>query len=141
MLTSKKTILRGATLIFAVLLSVSLLAPVAQARASAYIFSYAISVCPDGNGKVSAWFDVSGTGTMEELGTKTITIYENGTAVKSFSYLSTPSMMAYNTAFHYGSVSYDGVKGKSYYAIATFWAAKQGGGDSRTKQSATIVAT
>ena len=93
----------------------------------------------NGNGKVSVQYDISGTGVMDEIGVKTITIYENGVSVKTFTYTTTPSMMAYNKSSHYGSVSYNGVSGKSYYAIVTFWAGKQGGGDSRTPTHSTLA--
>jgi len=141
MLLSKKIAFRMASLMLAVFLCLSLFSPVAQARSSDYIFSYAASMNPDGGGKVSVWFDVTGTGKMEEIGSTTITIYENGVLVKTFQYSTTPSMMAYNTAIHVSSVSYYGVAGNSYYAYVYFWAAKQGGGDSRSVKTTTITAT
>ena len=141
MTITKKNTLRLASLILAVVLFLSLFSPIAQARASDYIFSYAASMNPDGNGKVSVWFDITGTGMMEEIGSTTITIYEDNSLVKTYNFSTTPSMMAYNKGIHGSSVSYYGVPGKSYYANVTFWAAKQGGGDNRFKSTTTIVAT
>jgi len=37
-------------------------------------------------------------------------------------------------------VSYPGQSGKSYYAVATFWAGKDGGGDTKTYTTAEVTA-
>ena len=140
MLTSKKKIFRLTSLILTVVLCLSLFTPIAHARASNYIFSYGASMVADGNGKVSVWFDITGTGTMDEIGSTTIIVYENGVAVKTFSYSTTPSMMTYNKHIHGSSVTYQGVAGRSYYALVIFWAAKQGAGDNRSMTTATITA-
>ena len=140
MFSAKKKALRLASLILVVFLTFSLLAPVAQARASLYIFSYSATIHTEGNGKVSVWFDITGTGTMEEIGAKTVTIYENNKSVFTYSFLADPSMMSYNKAFHCSSVTYSGVAGRSYYAVVSFWAAKQGGGDGRSVTTSSIIA-
>ena len=83
---------------------------------------------------------VTGTGSMEQIGSTTITIYENGSLVKTYQHTTTSSMMGKNKIFHSGSVTYSGVAGNSYYAIVTFYAGKQGGGDNRTMTTSTIKA-
>ena len=137
----KKKPLRLASLVLTLVICLCFFTTVAQARASDYLLAYGASIVADGYGKVSVWYDVTGTGKMDEVGSTVITIYENGTLVKTFQYTTTPSMMAYNTNFHGGSVSYYGVSGRSYYSYVTFWAGKQGDGDNRTKQTSTIVAS
>ena len=124
-----------------ILLCSGLFISIAQARASDYILSYTATVQAAGSGKVNVNFSIIGLSKMDQIGAMTIVLYENGTAVKTFQYTSTPSMMAYNTVQHNNSVTYNGVAGRSYYAIVTFWAGKQGGGDSRTKTTSTVIAT
>ena len=141
MFATKKKIYRIALLILAVSLCLSLFAPVAHARASKYILLYGASVVADGNGKVSVWYDITGTGTMDQIGSTSIVIYENGSSVKTFYSSTTPSMMTTNKLYHGGSVTYSGVAGKTYYAIVYFWAGKNGDGDSRSKTTTAIVAT
>jgi len=138
---NKKRIMRISALLLAVLLCIAPLSPFAQARASKYIASYGASMSADGYGKVSVWYDITGTGLMDEIGATVITIYENGTLVKTFQSSSTPSMLAYNKNIHGGYVSYYGVAGRTYYSYVTFWAAKQGDGDNRSYQTSSIVAT
>jgi hypothetical protein len=140
MLTMKKRSLQVALLLLTVLLFLGLFPSIAQAHASIYISAFAASIRADGNGKVSVLYDITGTGIMEEIGSTTITVYENGNVIKTYQYTTTPSMMAYNTSCHGGSVTYSGTAGKSYYATVAFWAGKQGGGDARTKTTLTVTA-
>jgi len=140
MFLKKKTLFRLAALMLIVVLCLGLSAPIAQARASNYIAAYGAYMNADGSGKVSVWYDVTGTGMMEEIGSTSIVIYENGSIVKTFYSSSTPSMMTKNKAIHGGSVSYNGVAGRSYYAIVYVWAAKLGDGDTRSKTTASIIA-
>ena len=107
-----------------------------QTRASAYLDNYAAYVYLPGNGQVQVYFDVTGTGTMDELGALSIRIYEstdgsNWTWKKTFTHDSTAGMLSYNDYFHYGCVTYNGVVGRYYKAYVCIWGGKNGQGDTR----------
>ena len=131
--------------LIAALLIVSLCLPVCanaaaiespQPRASAYLDNYAAYVYLPGNGQVQVYFDVTGTGTMDELGALSIARYESTDGVtwtwkKTCTHDSTPGMLSYNDYFHYGSVTYNGVVGRYYKAYVCIWGGKNGQGDTR----------
>ena len=107
-----------------------------QPRASAYLTSYSAYVYLPGNGEVQVYFDVTGTGTMDELGALSIKIYESTDGVtwtwkQTFKHNTTPGMLSYNDYFHYGSVTYNGVVGRYYKAYVCVWGGKDGQGDTR----------
>ena len=109
---------------------------VVQPRASYYLSSYSAYIYPAGGGLVQACYSVSGTGTMDEIGVKRITLYESKdnstwTTVKTFTSAGTPSMMNYNDYYHGGYVNYKGVAGRYYKAYVCVWAGEDGGGDNR----------
>ena len=107
-----------------------------QPYASSYLDSYSAYVYLAGNGLVQVYFDVDGTGYMDEIGALTIEVWEstdrsNWTWKKSFTHDSTPSMLSYNDDFHSGHVDYQGVEGRYYKAYVCVWAGKNGTGDTR----------
>lgn len=107
-----------------------------QPRASAYLDNYGAYVYLPGNGEVQVYFNVTGTGTMDEIGALSIKIYEstdgtNWTWKDTFMHDLTPGMLSYNDYFHYGHVSYNGVAGRYYKAYVCIWAGKDGQGDTR----------
>lgn len=112
----------------------------AQPYASAYLSSYSAYVYLPGDGEVRVYFDVQGTGTMDELGVLSIQIYEcstnssninDWTWKKTFTHDSTSGMLSYKDNFHSGYVSYDGVAGRYYKAYVCVWGGKNGNGDTR----------
>ena len=129
----------------ALLLVFSLLVPVCaqaaetvsvQPRASFYLDSYGAYVYLPGNGQVQVYFDVTGTGYMDELGALSIRIYESTDGVtwtwkKTFTHDSTAGMLSYNDDFHTGHVTYNGVVGRYYKAYVCIWGGKDGQGDTR----------
>lgn len=128
--------------IVAILLIMVLVAPVGasaatiQPRASAYLSTYAAYVYLPGNGEVRVYFNVEGTGYMDELGALRIMLYEsaNGTDwnwVKTFNHDTTSGMLSYNDDYHSGYVSYNGVAGRYYKAYVCIWGGKNGDGDTR----------
>lgn len=146
MIRNNKTFLFGRFLI--ALLVVALIVPVGasavgteQTRASAYLSSYGAYVYPAGNDLVQVWFDVDGTGYMDELGALSIQLYECSTNSSNiddwewkttFTYDSTPSMLSYNDDYHSGHVDYpDGKAGWWYKAYVCIWGGKDGDGDTR----------
>ena len=116
-------------------------------RASLYITRYSGYVNADGKGKVSVWFDITGTGKMDEIGAVTVLLYERNNAssswtlARTYGYSSNPGMLAYNKNFHGSNVPYSGVAGRQYYAEVHFWAGKNGGGDARMIITGIVTAT
>lgn len=103
----------------------------AFARASDYLLSYGGFVSKSGS-TVSVSFSVSGTGTMDDIGALSIKVYkEDGTWVKTFLHNTTSGMLAHNTSFHAGTVSFTGDANTTYKAYVGFYAGKNGGGDNR----------
>lgn len=139
----KSTIVR----LVAVIMVVAMLLPVgaaaaetAQPRASYYLSAYNAYVYLPGNGDVQVWFDVEGTGMMDELGVLSIEIYEcstnssninDWTWKKTFTHDSTSGMLGYNDYSHSGHVTYSGTAGKYYKAYVCVWGGKDGAGDTR----------
>lgn len=108
---------------------------------SAYIINKSGSVVPTGNGYMTIQFSILGTGIMEMIGALHISLYKsNGTLVKSYDYWNYSSMMGYNDYVHYGTVSYHGVSGQSYYAVITFYARNSSGSGNRIYTTATVTA-
>ena len=111
-----------------------------QPRASYYLSAYNAYVYLPGTGEVRVYFDVTGTGYVDELGVLSISIYEcssnspnqsDWTWKKTFTHDSTAGMLSYNDYFHSGYVSYNGTVGKYYKAYVCIWGGKNGSGDAR----------
>lgn len=111
-----------------------------EPRASYYLSTYGSYIHNVGSGSVQVWFNVQGTGYMDELGALSIQIYECSTNSdniedwgwkKTFTYDSTPDMLASNDFYHSGHVDYIGRVGKYYKAYVCVWAGKDGKGDTR----------
>ena len=130
-------------LVFVMLLSsVSMAATpeIDHTRENAYILSKTGSIVATGSGYMTIQFTVTGTGVMNMIGASHISLYKsNGTLVKSYDYWNYSSMMGYNDFVHYGSVSYHGVSGQSYYAVITFYAKNSSGSGSRIYTTATVT--
>ncbi len=104
--------------------------------ASYYLDSYNTYICDMGNGRIEIWFDVMGTGDMDEIGVLSIKLYEssdntNWTRVKTFLHEDYSSMLAEDEWYHCSCVSYQGTAGKYYKAYVCIWAGKNGSGDTR----------
>lgn len=105
-------------------------------RASYYLSSYNTYICDMGNGRIEIWYDVTGTGDMDEIGVLAIELYEvnsNGslTWIKTFLYEDYDTMLAYDDWSHTSCVSYQGSSTKTYKAYVCIWAGKNGDGDTR----------
>ena len=137
MYTAKKSLIIR---VIAILLLVMMLCPVqvfaVQSRASYYLSTYSGYVYPAGWGKIQVWFDVTGTGYMDEIGSLQIWLYEskdneNWNWVKSFEYQDNAGMLGYNNFSHTGHVEYSGTIGRYYKAYICVWAGENGEGDAR----------
>lgn len=144
----KKRICRGVALVllFATCLSPIAFAETTVTRASQYLHSYCTYMSANGSGNVSVWFEVYGTGTMDDIGALTVKLQESKdggstfTTIKTFSYINYSTMMKHNVPGCISSVSYDGVAGRYYQATVTVYAAKGTGSDSRTIYASKIKA-
>lgn len=108
-----------------------------QPYASYYLDEYSAYVYPAGSGKIQVYFEAHGTGSIDELGCLSVSIYEstdniNWTWKKTFTHDSTSGMLGYNTYAHFGHVDYQGVAGRYYKAYVTIWGGDNGDGDSRS---------
>lgn len=129
------------TRVLALILVITLITPMGaaamvQSRESAYLSSYNAYVYLPGDGEVRVYFNVQGTGKMDEIGALTISLYEstdgtNWTWKKTFRHDTTAGMLSYIDDYHSGYVSYDGVAGRYYKAYVCIWAGKGGQGDTR----------
>ena len=108
-----------------------------ETRASDYLTAYSAYVYPAGWGKVQVWFDVDGTGYMDEIGALEIQLYESKdnetwSWVETYQFSDYTDMLAYNDFTHMSHVEYSGTIGRYYKAYVCVWAGKNGAGDSRT---------
>ena len=131
--------------LIAILLVVSLCAPIGaqaampetvQPLASAYLTDYTAYICAMGGGDLEIWFDVTGTGTLADIGVLTVFLYEstdnsNFYWVKSFRFTDYPNMLWHNNYFCIDHVDYEGVPGRYYKAYIEIWAGPEDGGDVR----------
>lgn len=131
-------------IITACFLIIALAVPVSAAEAtppvmplaSSYLTSYNTYICDMGNGEFQIWFTVVGTGTMDEIGTLSIELYEvksDGSLkwVDTFLHEENPSMLRYNYHVNSSYVSFQGSSSKTYKAYVCIWAGKNGSGDTR----------
>lgn len=141
----KKRIISIIAVIFVI---TTCIAPTASAalRASRYLTSYSSYIWPEGSGNMSIYYDVQGTGTMDEIGALSIRLQEcpsgssTWTTVQTYSHTNYSNMLSSNNDYYGSSVSYSGKAGYSYRAYITIWAGKSGAGDSREILTGTIVA-
>lgn len=132
------------------LIVIALICPVnikaVEPRASDYLEAYSAYIYPAGWGKIQVWFDVDGTGYMDEIGTLEIQLYESKdnetwTWVKTYQFSDYTDMLAYNTFTHMSHVEYSGTIGRYYKAYVCVWAGKDGNGDTRYFWTPTEKAT
>lgn len=108
-----------------------------QPYASNYLTSYSAYVYVTDSGEVQVWFDVMGTGYMDEIGSLRIVLYEssdnsNWDDVKTFLHESTEGMLFEDDFYVSSHVSWpNGSTSKYYKAYVCVWAGKNGNGDTR----------
>lgn len=89
------------------------------------------------------WFDVTATGTMQELGVSTIKVQRSSdrstwTTMKTYSKADYSQMTDDNTAGHADCVTYTGTTGYYYRAKVTFYAKNSSGTGEYTLYTSTI---
>lgn len=117
----------------------------ASTYSSAYLDAYSASVLPDKNGVVVISAHMSGCGYMDEIGVKTIFLYEseNGTdfhRVALYESTDYPHMMGSGTYFYEDLFWYKGTVGRYYVASVYVYAGKNGHGDTRNYTTTMIQA-
>ena len=117
-----------------------------ETRASDYLTAYSAYIYPAGWGKVQVWFDVDGTGYMDEIGALEIKLFESKdnetwTWVDTYQHVDFSGMLGYNDFSHYGHVEYNGTIGRYYKAYVCIWAGKNGDGDTRYFWTPAVKAT
>ena len=105
--------------------------------ASYYLDAYSAYVYVTSSGQAQVWFEVMGTGDMDEIGVLSILLYESTdgrswTRIKTFSHENYGTTMLAEDDWYVSShVSTQGVKGRYYKAYVCFWAGENGSGDTR----------
>lgn len=132
--------------IIAIILVITLITPctamaatydTVQPYASKFLTSYNTYICRVGtSGQIQIWFDVMGTGTMDEIGVLSIELYEvssdgSQTWLKTYQHEDYSAMLIEDDWCHCSYVSYQGSTSKTYKAYVCIWAGKNGGGDTR----------
>lgn len=105
-------------------------------RASYYLDAYNTYICDMGGGEIQIWYEVMGTGDMDEIGVLAIELYEVNsdgslTWITTFLHEDHDTMLAYDDWSHISYVSYQGSSTKTYKAYVCIWAGKNGNGDTR----------
>lgn len=136
----KRALIRLTALLLVIIVAIPVSAselgtPIAP-LASYYLDSYNTYICDLGNGRFQIWFDVMGTGKMDEIGVLSIILYEVNsdgslTRVKTFLHENYSSMLITDDYYHCSYVSYQGSSSKTYKAYVCIWAGKNGSGDTR----------
>lgn len=136
MKTKKHLVLRVIAMVLIAVCVFSINVMAVETRASDYLTAYSAYIYPAGWGKVQVWFDVDGTGYMDEIGALEIQLYEskdneNWTWVKTFDFQDYSDMLEYNDYTYMSHVEYNGTIGRYYKAYVCVWAGKNGDGDTR----------
>lgn len=104
--------------------------------ASYYLDLYNTYICDVGGGEIQIWYEVLGTGYMDEIGVLSIELYEvksDGSLkwLKTYLHEDYASMLINDDNYHCSYVSYQGSSSKTYKAYVCIWAGKNGSGDTR----------
>lgn len=127
--------------ILAVCLFSALSCNAALARSSAYLNSYRATVTAKSGGKMVVTVDVSGVGTMTEIGATTIYIYESEdnksfTRVATYEHTDYPEMMGSGTIYYKDAITHNGQVGYYYKASVYCYAANANGSDEKNYTTA-----
>ena len=114
--------------------------------ASYYLSAYNTYICAMGSGRIEVWFEVMGTGYMDDIGTLSIRLYEssdnsNWSLVKTFLHENYSSILGHYDYYHLSCVSYQGTAKKYYKAYVCIWAGNENVGDTRYMWATSVRAT
>lgn len=127
-----KRFIRCACLLLAMTMIVAIpafAAETAEPRGSRYFVNSSVFLCNVSGKTFEAWFEVTGTGTMDTIGVSFIKIQRssdgtNWTTVKTYAKENYPSLLNYNSASHTAGVSYTATGGYYYRAYIQLYAKK-----------------
>jgi len=112
-------------------------------RASYFFIKSCVTLCEISGSYFEAWFDVTGTGIMDEIGVSFIKIQRssdctNWTTVCTYTKESYPSLITRNTANHTAGLSYVGTEGYYYRAHIQLYAKNSNGMGTMNEYTAPI---
>ena len=104
-------------------------AETAEPKGSSYFFNSSVYLYNISGTSFDAWFDVTGTGTMDEIGVNFIKIQRssdgsNWTTVRTYTKESYPHLLDHSSTTHAACVSYTGTGGYYYRAFVQLYAKK-----------------
>lgn len=128
-------------LVFAIVMAVPAYA--AESRESAYFAKSSVYLWPTTGNTFEAWFEVTGTGTMQKIGANFIKIQRssdnsNWTTVKTYSKNDYSNLIDSNSTSHSDYVTYTGTSGYYYRAYIELYAKNSTGSGSVDEYTASI---
>lgn len=114
-----------------------------QPRSSSFFSCSSVYLYKLSGASFEVWFDVTGTGIMEEIGARTIKVQrssdgETWTTMKTFRMGSYPQMICENTAQHSDYVTYTGAPGYYYRAYIVLYAKDSSGTGEMYRYTSTL---
>lgn len=117
-------------LVMAMMLAIpAMAAETVDSRGSKYFTRSSVYLCNVSGNTFEAWFEVTGTGTMDQIGVNFIKIQRssdgtNWATVRTYAKESYTNLIDYNTAGHAAGVSYTATGGYYYRAYIQLYAKK-----------------
>lgn len=135
---------KTAALILVCIIFLQVFSPIsfAATESNAYITAYGASISKSSTTTLRIDFSVAATNVMGSLGASTITLYKDGSPVKTFSRynpLYTAYMVTTNTDVFYGHVTYTNASAGTYYAVVSVFASNETGSGSEGCTTGTIT--
>ena len=114
----------------------------AAMNSSAYIWITSASLSQGSSaGKISVNYSITGMGKMDTIGVSMIEVYKtNGTKYRTIYGSTTNGLIVHDKTSTADSFEISCIAGTAYYCEVTFFAAKNGGYDTMTIQTGTVVA-
>lgn len=131
-------------LVMAIVLAIpAFAAETAEPKASSFFTKSSVYLCNVSGNSFEAWFDVTGTGTMDAIGANFIKIQRssdgvNWTTVATCSKDNYLYFMDYNSTTHTAGVSYVGTSGYYYRAYIQLYAKNSSGTGIRDRYTSKI---
>lgn len=135
---------KTAALILAFILLFQAFSPIsfAATESNPYISEYGCGISKPSNNTVQISFYVIATDDMDTLGASRVSLYKDGSLVKTYLWNTpqyTASMVTTNNYNFYGSVTYSNASAGSYYAVVRLFASDGTGTGSESCTTSTIT--
>lgn len=129
-------------LVFILTLGIFPISISASTQASDYISWYSVGLSQgSSNGQLTLSYNIVGTGTMDTIGVSKIVVYKaDGTKYRTIYGTVANGLLEQNTFSALGVYHFTVATGYSYYCVVTFYSSKNGGYDTRTVTTRTVVA-